>query len=111
MGLLDIEVIIMNEKRFEPFQIVKKQLEIKKKECAYSTDELTHKRLEFISNMLNNERCFFELRKGVALEILSFLGFDDERIFELYDQLTDYELFKGNFEFTNLENAQNSTLK
>ncbi len=94
----------MNEERFVPIQIVKKQLEEKKNKCGNNVDELTRQRLDFISNMLNNERCFFELQKSIALEILSFLDFDDEKIFELYDQLTDYELFKGNFEFTGLEN-------
>ena len=94
----------MNEERFVPIQIVKKQLEEKKSKCSNNIDELTRQKLDFISNMLNNERCFFELRKGIAIEILSFLGFEDEKVFELYDQLTDYELFKGNFEFTSLEN-------
>lgn len=42
---------------------------------------------------------FFYINSDVAIEILSFLGFDDSIIFELYDKLTDYEIFKGNFEF------------
>lgn len=96
----------MNEKRFEPIQIVKKKLEEKKSKCGDNIDEITQQKLEFISNMLNNERCFFELQKSIALEILSFLGFEDEKNFELYDQLTDYETFKGNFEFTSMENQK-----
>lgn len=91
----------MNSERFQPLEIVKKQLEVKKNSLENNIDPIVVKKIEFITNMLNNERCFFELQKSVALEILSFLGFSDEKIFELYDQLTDYELFKGNFNFTN----------
>lgn len=94
----------MNDERFRLLNIVKKQLEKKKRECGDNTDEITKQRLEFISNMLNNDRCFFELRKGVAIEILCFIGFADDEAFKLYDKLTDYELFKGNFNFTNINN-------
>ena len=51
----------MNEERFVPIQIVKKQLEEKKSKCSNNIDELTRQKLDFISNMLNNERCFFTI--------------------------------------------------
>lgn len=33
---------------------------------------------------------------------ISDIGFTDDEAFKLYDKLTDYELFKGNFESTNI---------
>lgn len=85
------------QERFEPFYRVKKKFELKKEKNIDVEDAMTRARIEFIENMLNNERCFFELQKSTALEILSFLGFNDDESFELYDQLTDYEVFRGNF--------------
>lgn len=94
----------MEEKRFKPVEVVREKLNEMIRKCGPDADEITQKRLNFISNMLNNERCFFELKKGIAIEILSYLGFDDDEVFELYDQLTDYELLKGNFEFSSIDN-------
>lgn len=93
----------MEEKRFKPVEVVREKLNEMIRKYGSDADEITKKRLNFISNMLNNERCFFELKKGIAIEILSYLGFDDDEVFELYDQLTDYELLKGNFEFTSID--------
>lgn len=89
--------------RFQPIELVKKQLAIKEEQCKHCSDPIIKKKIECIRNMLNNERCFFNINIDVAIEVLSFLGFDDETAFELYDKLTDYEIFKGNFEFRNSE--------
>lgn len=83
----------------ESFLKVKNKFELKKKECSGVSDEITLERIKFIEAILHNERCFFEMKKSIAIEILSFLGFSDDEAFELYEQLTDYEAFKGKFNF------------
>lgn len=96
--------------RFEPIERVRKQLQKKKEACLNSCDTLTNNRLDFIERMLNNERCFFEINRSVAIEILSFLEFSDAEIFELYDELIDFNLFKGNFDFIGIDET-NKTIK
>ena len=86
-------------KRFELINIVKNKLNLKREECKYINDPLISRKINAIEKMLTNERCFFEIQRGVAMEILSFLGFTDEQATNLYDELTDINNFKGDFTF------------
>lgn len=97
--------------RFAPIQIVKKQLELKKIAINGKINPESSQKIKAIEEMLNNDRCFFKIDRTLAMKILLFLGFEESTAEDLYKQLTDYNLFKGNFEFIDLADAQQEPQK
>lgn len=97
--------------RFAPIQIVKNQLELKKNAVKEETNQELHQKIQAIEEMLNNRRCFFDINRSLAIKILLFLDFDESTAESLYNQLTDYDLFKGNFEFIELDDTQQTSKK
>lgn len=97
--------------RFVPIQIVKNQLELKKIAINEETNPEASQKIKVIEEMLNNNRCFFKIDRTLAMKILLFLGFDELTAEDLYKQLTDYDMFRGNFQFVDLDDTQQESQK
>lgn len=75
MNLNDMkERILLKEKQAKPEEIEKVNL---------------------IKSLLDNENCFFEIDMKLAINILSFLGVEKEKLLETYYQLIAPGNFKG----------------
>lgn len=78
------------------FSRIKENLEVKKS-ANNSNDD--YEIINLIENMLNNKRCFLEIPMNTAICILTFLNFNNNEIWEIYDCLSNVENFRGKFTF------------
>ena len=66
-------------------------LEEKKKQQLTEEDQ---KKVEFLDKLFKDEGCFFKLDFDVSLNILEYLGIDEETARTMYFDLISPEMFK-----------------
>lgn len=78
-----------------------KELLAKKKLEVYANKDniMDREKIYAIEDLLNNDRCFFNLKFNTAISILKFLGIDDKDILDVYNRITDPNLLKPRVRF------------
>lgn len=66
-------------------------LEVKKKQELTEEDK---KKVEFLDKLFKDEGCFFKLDIDISLNILEFLGLEEEQAKTMYFDLISPEMFK-----------------
>lgn len=71
-----------------------KLLELLEEKKKQQLTEEEQKKVEFLEKLFKDEACFFKLDIDVSLNILEFLGVDEEQANTMYFDLVSPEMFK-----------------